>query len=1046
MCADDMTCVYVSALLVITLASMTHSLFHRTTDMDVRELYTTLRKSLPSQVGSDGSALPSLTMKDIIFVYGQIFVSNLCGLSDGLLGGDALVSRPRRRNRGVVHPPGSRISYTLLKDGIPNRWPSSIRYARHNLLWMRLNNIPCVCLTLDLDSTSSNGTDPGVRIFPICSITPRKAQTVAPGSLVQFDVASTTMANTDKRTVDFALAMKDFAEKELQQYPDCKWYVYPAFIMELLASHNDWRAWRSQVERSSRGKVGAQDFRKVYLEALLEQYERVKEEDERCLDGGYPWDDSIVVPPPPPPPPAKVAPPPRMRLGDVESLSGLHTSKKRSSAVISGGSALEKDSAGKRSLLKSVDSLITATTARKEKPPPAPPPSPSPPPAPSVVSMSNLFWSDKMGLPCIFYDYPEQEWEERFRVLPISTLGHKYDTSVSKREIKALTLANLKNCTDEKTRDLGEALLMFYEWHERTDIEALLTEGEADSKIDESEANLDSISKEVKSDTEKLQPFQWPDFVLDILVYQDKWKAWATGVERKLVRNGKQNVRVPAYFARLKEQFIESLRLQREMEELEGIEDSGSADEKAEGYSETKNDNQSATTSNSVLGGGSTVKDKRGRKKGWRKSTASKDTTKGPSIGPEGARPPTQPQSKPKPPREIIKSNLFWLPQFELPAVFYDDEGNEQNESFFVFPFCAASAKYYMEMKASSLKPLTFANIVDCTNTPTRCFGEALLRFYDWAQTVVTSDPEENEDPTNSDEDGKSLSSPVQRPSSAPSSEKPYVWPDFILDLIAHKPQWNSWRREVERTGRGRNPVSQEHSGFAPLTDLYFAGLQRDYCALNDLPYPPPRQPTPTPMAKKSESSLASSQAVIVQDNKSVERTETKEHPANEDMSDKDFGGIESESCSDTEKYYPEDDVHAFYNPVSSLITVTPIATEGLGSERLDDRQEDVVDVKDEGDEDSGRGEDEGDDADEEDSNSEVEEKSRDESSANDSSSEISEASNGSCLYSQKKRHIVDLIDDSNEREGDRLQTEGNEEMDSKRARTEHCLVSGNSS
>ena len=911
----------------------------RTTNMNVLEIYRALRSALGP------SSTQRISMKDIMYICGEIFTTRSCGLTDDwfLLPAQlSTVRRSPRRNRSVLAPSEGVISYAQVRDGIPNRWPASLKFARHNLMWMRLNNLPCVILSLDFskEDSSHSSADPAILVFPICTSMLRRAQSVPANSLTSIDGETMALGNVDRRTVDFALAMKDFADMELAMYPQCKWYVYPTFIMNLLASQNEFRTWRNKVERSSRGRSG-HDNRKIYLDALLEQHEGLRGVDERCLEGGgYPWDDSIIVPAPPPPAPTPPTPNPTPvrpvvapRVRSITS-TGINISKRAVNDRAPSSLPAVKDA--KRAIGKSVDSFSKATSSpdrlraaektsvksvktireRKEKVP-LPPPPPLPP---KPLIMSNLFWVDKIGLPCVFYDDPGKEKEDRFNVLPVSTVTRKYDTQVSVRDVKELTVTNLKNCNEERTRDLGEALLMLYQWQEgRNDVSLLDEESPADHMEGSSSGEVkDKKGKgyrhaTMEEEEEAPSPFQWPDFVLDLLVHT--WKVWSSAVERNMAKSGKQDVRVSAYFSKLKEQYIEMLR--------ERVEEAASTDD-----DNVMRGGQCDDMEAPLRRGGKETSNRKSKKMSnldARRSASVDpiDSGDGSTDLPTNEKPPARSSTRMSAP--VSMSNLFWIPDLALPALFYDDEGAETNDSFFVFPFSASSARYYMMMKASSLRPLTVDNIADCLDTHTRCFGEALLKFCDWERDFKA--------------DSNKFSNGV-------TQQSPYVWPDFILDLVAHRSKWTSWRRETERGWKKFHLGSSAQS--SALRELYFDTLRKEYCELNDLPLPPPPPPpepkvsasAQKPQAKPTVASSSGSDTLPIKhvllgnidinlqtagtaEGKDTEFSEryngsAMNRPRSESDSSSQSSGIVSMSCSDSDVYYPDDDIHRFYNPPGS--------------------------------------------------------------------------------------------------------------------------------
>mmetsp|Transcript_2914 Transcript_2914/g.5255 ORF Transcript_2914/g.5255 Transcript_2914/m.5255 type:complete len:1187 (-) Transcript_2914:180-3740(-) len=487
--------------------------------------------------------------------------------------------------------------------GIPNRWPQSLPFVAHNIYFVENSNTACICLGLEINSKEngkgdSKSHDSGVtlRVLPISSSSYQYPQKMSHTSLRPLSDTN-ILQISDSRSIDFVLAMKDYAEKDLRNHPECMWYTFPNFLMNLISQPNDWKAWRKQVEKAAASSLSNRSRRQVYLEALLnDEYQKAEN---RVLHTSLPWDDSVYEveqspsPAPKPSPSSSEAGDKRKRSGsvdesarvklksskdgDISALDGLDIEqvedKPLSFVMMDENIVPALNRGSKKKVSKQNEKVyekkkkmsdheakipkMKKTKLRVSDSPPPPPP----------INMSNLWWLSKCSLPCIFYGHPGDEYKDSFVVKPICCTTFHYELKVRANELEVLTEDRLKMCTDERTREFACALLGFIEWDTRrmnanklkryigsgsessnvtswpeiTDVDLLLDQSSGKKRGSKGESGVACLTA----------PYPWPDFIFDLIVYRNKWVVWKKKEERAMRGNSKNGARKQAYLSAL---------------------------------------------------------------------------------------------------------------------------------------------------------------------------------------------------------------------------------------------------------------------------------------------------------------------------------------------------------------------------------------------------------------------------------------------------------------------------------------------------------------
>jgi len=507
----------------------------------------TQETSLYSPGHFGGVAEMSKTIKDVLNFYYLFFqgIADDCEEFEGennsirllsvLNSGKGMRQTPAtlatNSGKGLPQSPHTKKTRSL-STSVPSRWPKSLRMLPCNLYWLKANNSPCVCLSLE----PASGL---LRVVPICSATYHHAVSVSAAMVEPLTEALISDAS-DERAAEFAGAMKDFAEWEMDNWPPtvpaCRWYEYPKFIMQFLSHTPTFSAWRKQAERSFRGKGDSR--RVVYFECLKDTFgsadSQDSENDRYVRLGHLPWDDSTTD-----------------SSDDEESITSDESFKNVAEIMISKKTSQvdDKKTTEEKSVAKKIKSSKGVATKKETSTSlAAPPPPPPPPPAPKPVipySRYSMFWLPKSNLPSLFFDAPGMQNMMEFTVLPVCCSTYHYAVKVSYNTIEPLTLHNLKLCTDERTLDFTLALMDFAEW----DIKK--------SWMQDLENKDLQFSSSLTTDEEE-EFYLWPDFILDLINSPREWASWRKRVERNA--GGSRSTRRNLYLSALCEGFREELQ------------------------------------------------------------------------------------------------------------------------------------------------------------------------------------------------------------------------------------------------------------------------------------------------------------------------------------------------------------------------------------------------------------------------------------------------------------------------------------------------------
>lgn len=174
----------------------------------------------------------------------------------------------------------------------PNRWPSHLPLTRDNLYGLRSSNTPCVCLTLEIPSGNAEAM---MRVIPINTTTYHHEVCLNASQIIPL---TQEMLNiSDARTAEFVLAMRDFALWERSLHPECVWYLYPSFLLNMIKKPTEWSSWRKRYERAARGSND--NKQNIYFNGLIETHKLMADTDDRDMSATFPWDDSPILPPQP---------------------------------------------------------------------------------------------------------------------------------------------------------------------------------------------------------------------------------------------------------------------------------------------------------------------------------------------------------------------------------------------------------------------------------------------------------------------------------------------------------------------------------------------------------------------------------------------------------------------------------------------------------------------------------------------------------------------------------------------------------------------------
>jgi len=139
--------------------------------------------------------------------------------------------------------------------------------------------------------------------------------------------------------------------------------------------------------------------------------------------------------------------------------------------------------------------------------------------------------------------------------------------------------------------------------------------------------------------------------------------------------------------------------------------------------------------------------------------------------------------------------NLFWLPNSNLPCMYYDVPENRHSKAYMVKPFHCSTYYYPFDISSkTNIEPFSVEHLKHLSCDRTVDFTRALIRF---AQAIKARYPTEEED----------------------LSCQYFDWPFFILNMVNEPQQWKNWRCKAERISRG----------VFSRSDQYYHALLDDY-------------------------------------------------------------------------------------------------------------------------------------------------------------------------------------------------------------------------
>ena len=399
---------------------------------------------------------------------------------------------------------GSSGEHSTGGDKQPNRWPPQLPRVEHNMYWIRTNNAPCVCTGLKPDPLSSSAQ---IKVVVVSCGSYHHEILVNHSALEPLTERNIKQCSDDK-SVGLALAMIDFANWEMENWllkgKECLWYTYPDFIRTFLTHAPTWKDWRAQVERRVRGRNEGR--RTTFFDGLVDEFHR-KHAAAREPLAHYPWDDSPLELEEEEEEDGTTDADPSSPIVDVETMVSENKGRTKSSS-----------SGDKRSVV-----LVHPKRARRR-------------------SVFNMYWIPKSRLPCLYYDTPEAELEDKFQVLPVCCESYHYQCDVSFSQIEALTPEKLKECTDERTHDFAAALMGFAVWQSKLTVDGrgvhISHEDLLSNARDAAMAVMAALAGRSGSDLsvfvteDEGQFYHWPDFILDMVSRPREWASWRKSVER----------------------------------------------------------------------------------------------------------------------------------------------------------------------------------------------------------------------------------------------------------------------------------------------------------------------------------------------------------------------------------------------------------------------------------------------------------------------------------------------------------------------------------
>lgn len=383
-----------------------------------------LNKEQALSASSQPLQFSSKTLPDVIALYHLInHGDEFIPLADS--------PRPRRKNgssRGSQRNKPMMSKVPQRSENIPNRWPAALPLMKHNIYWLKSHGAPAICLGLQPESLTSPG-DGLLRLLPLAM-----HSAAFELSLNYTQVEPVTAADIQKRCDDrlagFIQAMIAFSAIELEKHENCRWYIYPAFIISLVTQPAVWASWRSTWERASRGK-GDKDRKQTYLRGLLEEAKVNSAIEVRQFGCNLPWDDEPLCE--------------EFSGTEVSSDVDVESDSERSDSSIVFKSERKNGKPSKSSknlkgrgrpdpsLGGDNEDNARPKSRKKEKEEIKRPASPVVPRDLHAHRRSplNLYWMERSRLPCLFYDDKAKENDDIFRVQPVCCVTYHCKHSVS---------------------------------------------------------------------------------------------------------------------------------------------------------------------------------------------------------------------------------------------------------------------------------------------------------------------------------------------------------------------------------------------------------------------------------------------------------------------------------------------------------------------------------------------------------------------------------------------------------------------------------------
>jgi hypothetical protein len=415
-----------------------------------------------------------------------------------------------------------------------------------------------------------------------------------------------------------------------------------------------------------------------------------------------------------------------------------------------------------------------------------------------AYSKYNLYYLTTLNLPCVYYDYQENQYEMKILMKPICCSSYHYPIEVNANTLRPLTISLMKNCNDERTQDFTLALMDFVDWDMMTN--RFPSHNQMLSNSYHSTESLEVDKNGYTIHGEYIEPYEWPRFILDLINDNKIWASWRKQKERVYLSSKRK-----AYFEGLIDDYKASQRMSNAL---------------IESQSSLESDVPKKTS----------------------KSTKSSQREK---VKPKKVNP-LQDDN------DDNRYNMFWLPTLNLPSLYFDSNPSRDPHADIiqVLPICCSTYHYPTKIEKYKLKPFHISQLKNSTDDRTNDFIMALIQFAEWdlANNLpkiqsTSSSLQSQQDTTTSSVDSttvknKSNGSAVSNedilipysPSLSSHNKKAvkvsmpaYEWPSFILDLVSNPKKWASWRKNAERKVFHTNISNRIQAYYVTLVDDFHA-------------------------------------------------------------------------------------------------------------------------------------------------------------------------------------------------------------------------------